>query len=231
MLWPCDRDELSDSYGGELDSALKMPGWTNVWTMPIQNRVDMLNTGVNTEIGVRVLGRRQEDVVRVSEEIAAVLRDVPGAAGVSADPIRGKGYLEIRPDREKAARYGVSIGDINDVSKRPLAERSPRRRSRGANGTPCACVTRATGAATKKRSGGCPSPPANVAEPSTESGRRRRSLTTGPAAVAALPRHRRGSSCRSKTWRRSTSSKARRRSRARTDCCEITCGSTCAAAA
>jgi len=115
MLWPCDRDELSGSYGGELDTALKMPGWTNVWTMPIQNRVDMLDTGVNTEIGVRVLGRRQEDVVRASEDIAAVLREIPGAVGVVADPIRGKGYLEIRPDREKAARNGVSVGDINDL--------------------------------------------------------------------------------------------------------------------
>jgi Cu(I)/Ag(I) efflux system membrane protein CusA/SilA len=115
MLWPRDRDELSGSYGGELDSALKMPGWTNVWTMPIQNRVDMLDTGVNTEIGVRVLGRRQEDVVRASEDIAAVLRDIPGAVGVVADPIRGKGYLEVLPDREKAARNGVSVGDINDL--------------------------------------------------------------------------------------------------------------------
>jgi Cu(I)/Ag(I) efflux system membrane protein CusA/SilA len=115
MLWPRDRDEMAGSFGGELDTALQMPGWGNVWTMPIQNRVDMLNTGVNTEIGVRVLGRRQEDLADVSERIAAVLQNVPGAAGVIAEPIRGKGYLEIRPDRERAARHGVSIGDINDL--------------------------------------------------------------------------------------------------------------------
>src|SRR5262249_3486850 len=58
LLWPCDREEIK-SFGGEMDTALSMPGWGNVWTMPIQNRVDMLHTGVNTEIGVRVLGRRQ----------------------------------------------------------------------------------------------------------------------------------------------------------------------------
>lgn len=115
MLWRCEREDLSGRYGGELDNALLMPGWRNVWTMPIQNRVDMLNSGINTEIGVRVLGRRQEDVVRVSDEIAAVLRDVSGVAGVSVEQIRGKGYLEIRPDRELAARQGVSIGDINDL--------------------------------------------------------------------------------------------------------------------
>ena len=55
LLWQVGRDELA-GFGGELDSAVQMPGWTNVWTMPIQNRVDMLSTGVNTPIGVRVLG-------------------------------------------------------------------------------------------------------------------------------------------------------------------------------
>jgi Cu(I)/Ag(I) efflux system membrane protein CusA/SilA len=114
MLWPCDREGMT-AYGGEMDTALKMPGWGNVWTMPIQNRVDMLNTGVNTEIGVRVLGRRQEDVADVCDRIAAVLQTVPGAVSVVAEPLRGKGYLEVRPDREKAARLGVRIGDINDL--------------------------------------------------------------------------------------------------------------------
>ena len=58
-----DRDELA-GFGGDLDRAVQMPGWTNVWTMPIQNRVDMLATGVNTAVGVRVLGRTLDDVVR-----------------------------------------------------------------------------------------------------------------------------------------------------------------------
>ena len=115
MLWRCERDDLSGKYGGELDTALLMPGWRNVWTMPIQNRVDMLNSGVNTDLGVRVLGRRQEEVVRVSEEIAAALRQIRGVAGASVEQVRGKGYLEIRPDRERAARLGVSIGELNEL--------------------------------------------------------------------------------------------------------------------
>lgn len=119
LFWPCERQELA-GFGGELDAALQMPGWANVWTMPIQNRVDMLATGVNTEIGVRVLGRELNQVVSASEEIAACLREIPGAADVIADPIRGKGYLEIHPDREKAAELGVSIGDINDVIETAL---------------------------------------------------------------------------------------------------------------
>ncbi|MBX9582374.1 MAG: efflux RND transporter permease subunit, partial [Gemmataceae bacterium] len=109
LLWPRDRAELA-GFGGELDRAMQMPGWANVWTMPIQNRVDMLSTGVNTAVGVRVLGRRLDDVVRASEDIAAVLRTLPGAADVIADPVRGKGHLEVVPDRVRCARHGVDPG-------------------------------------------------------------------------------------------------------------------------
>jgi Cu(I)/Ag(I) efflux system membrane protein CusA/SilA len=122
FLWPKDRADLV-GFGGELDRALPMPGWTNVWTMPIQNRVDMLATGVNTDVGVRVLGRDREAVVRASEHIAEVLKGVRGAADVVADPVRGKGYLEVRPDRDKAARLGVSVGAINDVVETALGGR------------------------------------------------------------------------------------------------------------
>ncbi len=113
LLWRKDRAELS-GFGAELDQAVQMPGWTNVWTMPIQNRVDMLATGVNTMVGVRVLGRRLEDVVQVSEAVAAALKDVPGAADVIADPIRGKGYIEIQIDRERAALAGIKMAVLND---------------------------------------------------------------------------------------------------------------------
>ncbi|HKB04010.1 MAG TPA: efflux RND transporter permease subunit, partial [Gemmataceae bacterium] len=119
LLWPKDRSDLV-GFGGELDRSLQMPGWTNVWTMPIQNRVDMLATGVNTDIGVRVLGRRLDDVVRASEDIAAVLKGLRGAVDVVADPVRGKGYLEVRPDRDKAARLGVSVADILEVTETAL---------------------------------------------------------------------------------------------------------------
>jgi hypothetical protein len=113
-LRPIDRAELT-GFGGELDRAMQMPGWANVWTMPIQNRVDMLSTGVNTTVGVRVLGNRLEDIVRASEDVAAALAKVPGSSNVFADRVRGKGYLEIRPDRNRAALLGVSVGDITEI--------------------------------------------------------------------------------------------------------------------
>ncbi|HEV3342010.1 MAG TPA: efflux RND transporter permease subunit [Pirellulales bacterium] len=119
LLWPSEPADLSEP-GGELDLAVRMPGWANVWTRPIQNRVDMLFTGVNTDIGVRVLGRELDDVVRASQEIASVLKQVPGSGYVMAEEIRGKGYLEIYVDREKASQLGVSVGDVNDVIETAL---------------------------------------------------------------------------------------------------------------
>jgi Cu(I)/Ag(I) efflux system membrane protein CusA/SilA len=119
LLWKVDREELV-GFGGELDRAVQMPGWTNVWTMPIQNRVDMLATGVNTPIGIRVLGPSLDDVVRGSEEVARVVRKIEGAVDVVADPIRGKPYIEVRIDRERAARLGVTVGDVNDLIETAL---------------------------------------------------------------------------------------------------------------
>jgi copper/silver efflux system protein len=120
LLWKADRSELA-AFGGELDMAVQMPGWTNVWTMPIQNRVDMLSTGVNTPIGIRVLGRNVDDVVRGSEEVARMVKPLRGAVDVVADPVRGKPYVEIRIDRARAAALGVSVGEINDLIETALA--------------------------------------------------------------------------------------------------------------
>jgi Cu(I)/Ag(I) efflux system membrane protein CusA/SilA len=119
LLWQAQRDELT-RFGGEMDAAVAMPGWTNVWTMPIQNRVDMLATGVNTPIGIRVLGRSLDDVVSGSEEVARVVKGLSGAVDVVADPIRGKPYIEVRLDRERAARLGVRAGEVHAVIETAL---------------------------------------------------------------------------------------------------------------
>jgi Cu(I)/Ag(I) efflux system membrane protein CusA/SilA len=101
VLWPRDRVELA-GFGGGLDRVMQMPGWTNVWTMPIQNRVDMLSTGVND-------GRRPRPGPETGRRGARLRGDRRGAQGragaadVIADPVRGKGYLEVFPDRREAA--------------------------------------------------------------------------------------------------------------------------------
>ncbi len=118
----------------EMDSELQMPGWANIWTQPIINRVDMLATGVRTMIGVKVFGTHQEDLTEtvtengrertvikergiqtVSNEIAAALRDVRGAVDVFPDQIVGRSYVDVQIDREKAARYGVNVSDVEDA--------------------------------------------------------------------------------------------------------------------
>ena len=126
-----------------MDTVVQVPGWGNIWTQPIINRIDMLATGVRTMIGVKVYGDDLNKIQQVSEQIAAVLKRVPGAADVFPDQIVGEGYLEINIDREKAARYGVNVGDIQDVIETALGgkiDHDDRRRtravSRSASATP-----------------------------------------------------------------------------------------------
>jgi copper/silver efflux system protein len=114
LLW---RKQKSDIVQ-EMDSAMQMPGWGNIWTQPIINRIDMLATGVRTMIGVKVFGNDLDTIQEVSDQVASVLRKIPGAVDVVPDQITGKsgkGYLDINIDRQKAARYGVNVGDIQDV--------------------------------------------------------------------------------------------------------------------
>ena len=116
FLWKNSKDELLK----EMDSAVQVPGWANIWTQPIINRIDMLATGVRTMIGVKVFGTDLEQIQKTSDEIAEVLRGVQGAVDVFPDQSVGKGYLEIVIDRQKAARYGVNVGDVQDVIETAL---------------------------------------------------------------------------------------------------------------
>jgi copper/silver efflux system protein len=116
FLWQKTKDDLLK----EMDSAVRMPGWGNIWTQPIVNRIDMLATGVRTMIGVKVFGSNLEQIQKVSDLVADVLRTVPGAVDIVPDQIIGKGYVEIKIDRDRAARYGVNVGDIQDVIETAL---------------------------------------------------------------------------------------------------------------
>lgn len=119
VLFRRERHELI-GFGGELDRAVPMPGWVNVWTTPIQNRVNMLATGVNTAVGVRVLGANLADVVGVSDTIAEVVKSIPGATDVVSDPIRGKGTIEVRVDRDRAAALGVSAASVSETVEKAI---------------------------------------------------------------------------------------------------------------
>jgi Cu(I)/Ag(I) efflux system membrane protein CusA/SilA len=107
----------------EIDTVVQVPGWSNIWTQPIANRIDMLSTGVRTQIGVRVFGPDLPTIDRVCKEIEQALKPVNGARDVIAEPIMGEGYLEIKIDRRKAARYGVNVADIQDTIEVALGGR------------------------------------------------------------------------------------------------------------
>ena len=98
-----------------MTEASRLPGVTTVWQQPIRNRIDMLATGIPTQVGVKVFGPDLARLEKKADEVAAVVRTVPGAADVYAEQILGSPYLEISVDREAAARYGVRVGDVLDV--------------------------------------------------------------------------------------------------------------------
>jgi Cu(I)/Ag(I) efflux system membrane protein CusA/SilA len=98
----------------EADLLLRQPGWTNIWTQPIFNRVEMLATGIRTQVGVKVLGQDLGQLDAVAAQVAATLRRVPGAADVFADQSVAQPYLEVRLDRAAAGRAGVSPGEVEE---------------------------------------------------------------------------------------------------------------------
>ncbi len=111
--WPAGLTK--DAIMQRLDEKLRMPGVTNIWTQPIRNRIDMLSTGIRTQVGIKVFGSDLETIEKKSIEIERVLHQVPGAADLYAERITGAPYLEIHIDRTAAARYGINVGDAQDV--------------------------------------------------------------------------------------------------------------------
>jgi copper/silver efflux system protein len=111
--WPAGTTK--DSIIQRLDAKLHIPGVSNIWTQPIRNRIDMLSTGIRTQVGVKVFGPDLKIIEQKSEEIERVLRQVPGAVDLYAERITGAPYLEIKVNREAAARYGITVADAQDV--------------------------------------------------------------------------------------------------------------------
>ncbi|HUW24993.1 MAG TPA: CusA/CzcA family heavy metal efflux RND transporter [Gallionella sp.] len=104
-----------DKLVAELDQALQFPGVANSWTMPIKNRTDMLSTGIRTPIGIKVFGNNLDEMEKLAKQIEAVVKQVPGTTSAFAERITGGFYLDIEPDRARLARYGLSIGEVQDV--------------------------------------------------------------------------------------------------------------------
>jgi len=104
-----------DKLIAEMDQALQIPGVANAWTMPIKARIDMLSTGIRTPIGVKVFGKDLAVIERLAREIEAVVKTVPGTTSAYAERLTGGYYLDIEPDAIALARYGLAVGDVQEV--------------------------------------------------------------------------------------------------------------------
>jgi Cu(I)/Ag(I) efflux system membrane protein CusA/SilA len=98
-----------------MDQALRVPGMTNAWTMPIKNRTDMLSTGVRTPIGIKVFGNDLAEIERVGERLETLLRDVPGTRSIYAERVASGYFLDIVPRRDQLARYGLTVEDMQST--------------------------------------------------------------------------------------------------------------------
>jgi copper/silver efflux system protein len=104
-----------DKLIAEMDKALQFPGVSNAWTMPIKARIDMLSTGIRTPIGIKVFGKDLGEMEKLAKQIEAVVKQIPGTSSAFAERITGGFYLNIEPDRAQLARYGLSVGAVQDV--------------------------------------------------------------------------------------------------------------------
>ena len=114
FLRPFWRDRMSENaLENEMNLALKLPGISNAWTMPIRGRLDMLSTGIRTPVGVKVSGSDLTTIERIAVEVEAALQKVPGTRSVTAERVAGGYFLDFVLKRPQLARYGLSVDDAN----------------------------------------------------------------------------------------------------------------------
>ena len=106
----------------EMDEKLRMPGVTNIWTQPIINRIDMLTTGIRSQVGIKIFGNDLKTLEELSRKVAEVVKGVPGAVDVYPEQISGAPYIDIRINRTAAARYGIDVRMIQDAIEKGIGE-------------------------------------------------------------------------------------------------------------
>jgi len=99
----------------ELDSLVQIPGLTNAWVMPIKTRIDMLATGIKTPVGVKIAGPDLAEIQKIGEQLEQIMVSIPGTASVYSERVAGGRYIKVDIQREKAARYGLNIADVQQV--------------------------------------------------------------------------------------------------------------------
>ncbi|MBW1680700.1 MAG: efflux RND transporter permease subunit [Deltaproteobacteria bacterium] len=115
FIWPEERYLTVEELVEELDGAIRFPGLTNAWTMPIKTRIDMLSTGIKTPVGIKVMGPDLNVLSQIGAEIEAVVRGIPGTLSAYSERVTGGNYLDFRIRRDRIARYGLTVDDVQDV--------------------------------------------------------------------------------------------------------------------
>ncbi len=105
----------TQSLKSELDALVKFPGLTNAWVMPIKTRIDMLATGIKTPVGIKVAGPELATIQQIGEQLETILADVAGTASVYSERVAGGRYIQVDIHRERAARFGLNIADVQQV--------------------------------------------------------------------------------------------------------------------
>ena len=111
-----------ESLRGELSRVVQLPGVSTIWTMPIVNRIDMLTTGIRSEVGVKIFGADLEVLEQLARRVAETVSRVPGASNVYAEQVTSGQYLNIAIDRAAAGRYGIGVGDVQQVVSTAIGE-------------------------------------------------------------------------------------------------------------
>ena len=109
------RRRTTDELVAALNAAVQIPGLTNAWTMPIKTRIDMLATGIKTPVGIKVAGANLAELERIAGQIEGIVRRVPGTGSVFAERVMGGNYIEFDLDRDAIARYGLTVGEVQEV--------------------------------------------------------------------------------------------------------------------
>ncbi len=114
-VWPEEKTITVAQLTEKLNEAIQFPGLTNAWTMPIKTRIDMLSTGIKTPVGIKIMGPDLQILSDLGEQIEALVQTLPGTLSAYAERVVGGNYLDFIIDRDQAARYGLNVGDVQDI--------------------------------------------------------------------------------------------------------------------
>jgi copper/silver efflux system protein len=111
--WP--NGKTQDQLIEEMNAALQIPGLSNLWVQPIRNRIDMLSTGIKSPVGIKIAGPDLKVIEKIGEQVEAAVKEVPGTRSAYAERVQGGRYIEVRIDRVRAARFGLTLADVQQV--------------------------------------------------------------------------------------------------------------------